>query len=149
MRFVDGNVFIYAVFRPKTSPDEKTRRIKEQAKQIFERIRGGEEVATSVVHLSEVANFLHRSRKSALSEVGRQKHSVESVLELFRLPNVRVLAVSEDQYERAALVAREKGVGVNDALAVVLTRESAGTREIYTFDRKDFEKLDGSLVLLS
>jgi hypothetical protein len=58
MRFVDTNVFIYAVLSPKTSIPEHIKKKKETARQIFLRINNGEMVTTSTVHLSEVANVL-------------------------------------------------------------------------------------------
>ena len=58
MRFVDANVFIYAVLKPRRKLNEREQRIKDSAKKIFERINRGEEVVTTVLHLSEVANVL-------------------------------------------------------------------------------------------
>jgi len=58
MRFIDANVFIYAVVKPKRRVPKDIVDIKSRAKAIMERVDGGEPVLTSVVHLSEVANVL-------------------------------------------------------------------------------------------
>ena len=58
MRFLDSNIFIYALLKPKRELSEDEERIKEVSKKIVERIDGGEDVVTTIVHLSEVANIL-------------------------------------------------------------------------------------------
>ena len=55
-----------------------------------------------------------------------------------------VEAVSAEDYLESAVLAGEKGVSVNDALAYLVMRRR-GVREIYTFD-KHFEKLDVDVV---
>jgi predicted nucleic acid-binding protein len=56
--FVDANVFIYAFLKTKRQLQPNELKIKEAAKRIVARISRGEEVATSVVHFSEVCNIL-------------------------------------------------------------------------------------------
>ena len=58
MRFVDADVFIYAVLSPNASIPEHIRKKKDAARLIFQRINNGENVTTSTVHLSEVANVV-------------------------------------------------------------------------------------------
>lgn len=146
MRFVDANVFIEAVFTPReATPKLLEQRV--QATEIIGRIHDGEETATSVVHLSEVTNVL-KSKKSRLAASEALKLSIEWVLGCFREPNLKVLTVAEDQYHRAAMLAAERLVGVNDALAVLLCREVLRTNEVYTFDKKDFQRIDPALRLL-
>ncbi|WP_297534576.1 type II toxin-antitoxin system VapC family toxin [Thermococcus sp.] len=136
MRFIDANVFIYAFLRPKREPPENVKEIKERAKAILTRVSDGERVVTTVVHLSEVANVLE-SR-------GGKKKAVEVVLAVLTSENIEVLPVSPGDYLKASLIAEEKNLGVNDALAYVKMKE-LDIEEIYTFDR-DFEKLDVRVV---
>ena len=58
MRFIDANVFIYAVLKPKMALPEAVLQKKTAAKEIFLRVNAGEPVTTTTVHLSEVANVL-------------------------------------------------------------------------------------------
>ncbi|QDA31455.1 type II toxin-antitoxin system VapC family toxin [Thermococcus indicus] len=132
MRFIDANVFIYAFLKPRKEPPENVRLIKENAKRILARISEGEGVATTVVHLSEVANVIE-------SRGGKRK-AAEVLLAILTSENIEVLPVSTGDYLKAALVAEERNLGVNDALAYIKMK-GLGIEEIYTFDR-DFEKLD-------
>ena len=132
MRFIDANIFLYAVIKPKNSISPKVLERKERAKEILMRVQEGEEVVTTVVHLSEVSNILEA--KTNLNT------AVEFLEELLTAENVKVLPVSTEEYLKAVLLAREKGVSVNDALAYIKMKE-LGIKEIYTFD-KHFEKLD-------
>jgi len=136
VRFVDANVFIYAFLRPRKEPPENIRVIKESAKRILARISRGEEAVTTVVHLSEVANVVE-------SRAGKMK-AVEIVLSMITSQNIRILDVSTADYLRATLLAEERDLGINDALAYIKMKE-LGIDEIYTFDR-DFERLDVRVV---
>jgi len=72
MRFIDANLFIYALLKPKKEPPENVRKIKKKAKDILRRISKGEKVITTVVHLSEVANVLEsRASRSFAAEFVR------------------------------------------------------------------------------
>jgi hypothetical protein len=51
LRFVDANVFIYAVVRPRREMPKDIADIKERAKSIIRRSGDGEKALTSVVHL--------------------------------------------------------------------------------------------------
>ena len=53
MRFIDANVFLYALLKPKPNLPKEVIEKKKQAREILRRIENGEEVATTVVHLSE------------------------------------------------------------------------------------------------
>ncbi|ASJ02935.1 DNA-binding protein [Thermococcus profundus] len=136
MRFIDANVFIYAFLKPKKEPPENVRTIKEMAKEILKRVSEGEEVVTTVVHISEVANVIE-------SRAGKKK-AVEILMGILTAENIKVLDVSTSDYLKAALMAEEKNLGINDALAYVKMKE-AGISEVYTFDR-DFERLDVKVV---
>ncbi len=125
MRFIDANVFLYAVIKPKGSVSKKILERKEKAKQILLRIENGEEVATTVIHLSEVANILE-----AKVNLTTALMFVENML---LAENVEVLPVSSEDYLKALLIAKEKNVSVNDALAYLKMKEF-NIKEIYTFD---------------
>ncbi len=136
VRFIDANVFIYAFLKPRREPPENVKAIKENAKKILKRVSKGEEVVTTVVHLSEVANVVE-------SRAGKGK-AAEIVLSILTSQNIRILDVSTADYLRATLIAEEKNLGINDALAYLKMQE-LGIDEIYTFDR-DFERLEVKVV---
>jgi len=132
MRFIDANVFLYALLKPKPDlPDEVLER-KKRAQEILKRIEEGEKVVTTVVHLSEVANIIEA--KVNLST------ALDFIEELLTAENVRVLPVTPGDYLKATLVASEMRISVNDALAYSKMKE-LNIREIYTFNRH-FSNLD-------
>lgn len=126
MRFVDSNVFIYAVLKPRRALTSGEKKIKQASKAILERINQGEQVITSTVHLSEVANILEDAANQALA--------IKFIIGLMSRSNIVVATVTREQYLLAAIMAEEKHVSVNDALAYVIMRQEQIT-EIYTFDQ--------------
>ncbi len=132
MRFMDANVFLYAVIKPKGNVPEGVLEKKRKAKGILKRVENGEKIVTTVVHLSEVANILEA--KLGLSV------ALNFLEELLTAKNVTVLPVSTENYLHSLIVARERGISVNDALAYLKMKE-LGIEEIYTFD-KHFLNLD-------
>ncbi len=134
MRFLDANVFIYAYYKPRRKLTQREEQMKEQAKKIISSIsQGREEVMTTVVHLSEVANILkHGMPSERLTSV---------ILGLFMLDNVRILGVSRDAYFAAADLGGDLKIDPNDALAVDAMRLNE-VKEIYSFD-EDFEMMEG------
>jgi len=136
VRFVDANVFIYAILKPRRELSEKELEIKSRAKAILARINESEEVLTTVIHLSEVANVLE--------DCAGAKLAAAFVRDLLSRENVVVEAVSAGDYLASSLLALEKEVSVNDALAYVIMKRR-NVDEIYTFD-KHFEKLDVKVV---
>jgi predicted nucleic acid-binding protein len=136
MRFIDANVFLYATVKPKGDVRGEILERKEKSKQILLRIQRGERVITTVVHVSEVANILEA------------KVNLETALKfienLMLAENIEILPVTYEDYLRALLIAKEKNVSLNDALAY-LKMEGAGVREIYTFDNH-FRNLDVKIV---
>jgi len=126
--FVDASVFVYAFLKPRRRLQSHEVSIKDASKKIVSRINEGEQVATSVVHFSEVCNVLedYLSLNDALV--------IERALLLSE--NVVVHEVSEEDYLKAISIAEDQQVGANDALAYVLMKE-AGLNRIYSFD-KDF-----------
>ncbi len=131
MRFIDASVFLYAFLKPKRGVPKDVLKLKERAKEILSRIDEGEEVVTTVVHLSEVANILE-------SYASRVK-SIEYIKAILSKPSIHVYNVDVASYSEAVLKAEEYGIGVNDALALVFM-ERLGLSEIYSFD-SDFDKV--------
>lgn len=127
--FVDASVFVYAYLKPRRRLQPQEASVKDAAKKIVSRINEGEEVATSVVHFSEVCNVLedYLPLEEALT--------IEEGL-LLR-DNIVIHEVSEEDYLKALSIAEDQRVGANDALAYVLMKE-AELRKIYSFD-KDFD----------
>jgi len=129
MAFVDASLFVYAYLKPRRRLQSHEARIKDAAKRIISRINEGEEVATSVVHFSEVCNILEDYLPL------EEAFKIEKGL-LFR-DNIVIHKVSEEDYLKALSVAEDQRVGANDALAYVVMKE-VGLRKIYSFD-KDFD----------
>ena len=133
MRFVDSSVFIYAYLRPlkKLSPDLVN--VKHGARKIVERIVAGEEAATSIVHISEIANILEA--RMPIQE------SLDLLSGLFCLVNLHILDPSRTLYETAIQQARSSNIGANDALAILLMNQLK-IKEIYSFNT-DFDEIEG------
>jgi len=136
MRFIDSNIFLYAIIKPKGKIDPEILERKEKSRKILLRIKAGEEVVTTVVHLSEVANIL---------EAKANIHaSINLVKEVLLAKNIIVLPVSTMDYLKAVVLAEEKKVSINDALAYLKMKEN-NIKEIYTFD-EHFRNLDVTIV---
>ena len=130
MRFVDASVFLFAYLKPRKELPRKVVLMKENAKKIVARINEGEEVMTTIVHLSEISNIIE-------SKVGNVE-AAKVVMNILGKPNIVVLDVRKDEYVEAAKIAQDINVGVNDALAYLIMRKK-GILEIYSFD-SDFDK---------
>ena len=126
MRFIDANVFIYAVLKPKMALPEAVLHKKTAAKEIFLRVNAGEPVITTTVHLSEVANVLEDA--AGLSFAG------DFLSAVLKKPTISVEAVSVDDYRECIMLAQKSAISINDALAIIIM-EQQGIDEIYTFDR--------------
>lgn len=133
MRFLDANVFIYAYYKPKRELTEKQKQMKERSKEIIRRINEGEDVITTVVHLSEVTNILKR----ALS----MEDLYSLLIGLFSMDNVRIVDVTTEDYLGAIELTSELKMDPNDCLAVDVMR-CEDINEIYTFD-KGFDGVAG------
>src|SRR5208337_533382 len=126
MRFIDANVFIYAVLKPKTALPDAVLRKKIAAKAIFLRVNDGEPVTTTTVHLSEVANVLEDAAGIPFAS--------DLLSAILLKSSVTVEPVSADDYRESIRLARESAISMNDALAIIVM-ERQGIDEIYTFDR--------------
>lgn len=131
LRFIDASVFLYAFLKPKKVLSKNMLELKENAKRILTRINEGEDVITTVVHLSEIANILE-TRTSKVK-------SAEYIEAILSKQTIHVYDVDVASYAEAVLKAKEEGLGVNDALALIFM-EKLGISEIYSFDR-DFDKI--------
>jgi predicted nucleic acid-binding protein len=131
VRFVDASVFLHAYLKPKRALKPHEKEIKESAKSILRRIGEGERVLTTTVHFGEVANLLE--------DLLPLPEALELESGILALDNLEMVEVSKEMYLAAAPLAVEKGVGLNDALAVVAMR-GRGISEIYSFDG-DFDRL--------
>jgi len=131
MRFIDSNVFIHAFLKPRRRLERHEVEIKERAKGIILRLEDGEEAATTVVHLSEVANIL----ESRIT----QMDSREILSAILSLRSLSVKEVTGEMYGAAVHVSEIFSLGVNDTLAY-LTMRDEGIYEIYSFD-KHFDQL--------
>ncbi len=132
MRFIDSNVFIYAILKPKRKLSREEEERKRRAKRIYDRVNRGEEVVTSIIHLSEISNILE--------DVAGSSYSVKFARALLSKKNIKFLSVSYEDYLLATAIAEDRKVSLNDALAYVLMKKS-GLKEIYSFD-KHFDNLD-------
>lgn len=126
MRFVDASLFLYAYLNPRKAVPDEVAEMKKNAKVIVRRINSGERVATSLAHVSEVANILEASMPI------HESHMV--MRDLIHAPTIAILEPSRENYVDAVEVAEEVSVGLNDGVAYVLMKEN-GIEEIYSFDK--------------
>mgnify|MGYP001041899485 CR=1 FL=1 len=137
MRFVDSNVFLYAFLIPHRTLTKEEQHVKDEAKTIVKNLEGGEEAATTTVHLSEVVNIVETGL-SLQKSLGFLTWVITSI-------NIEVYPVVVEDYESAMLLAKENNISANDALAY-LSMKANEIREIYSFD-KHFDKL-GDIIRL-
>ena len=142
MRFLDSSIIVSAVLKPRRTLTAEERVLKAKAAGILREVDAGVEVATTVVHLNEVANVL-----SKVSE-GGMPVSHAAVKRLMTHPHVKVLDVSRDLYFAAVGLAEQFRVDVADALGGIVMREVLKTNEIYTLNRKHYAALDPQAVIL-
>jgi predicted nucleic acid-binding protein len=133
-RFLDANIFIYAYYKPRKQLLQKEKQMKQQAQQIIRNVtQGKEQVATTVVHLSETANILkHAMNSEQLTRLLRA---------LYMHDNITIYGVTRDAYLAAVELADDLKLEPNDALAIDIMKQN-GVTEIYTFDQ-DFNNLQG------
>jgi len=132
LRFVDSNVFLHALLTPRRPLRKEEQNVKDEAKAIVRRIEGGEEVATTTVHLSEVVDIIETG-------LGLEK-SLGFLAWVITSENITVYSVAAEDYEGAVPLAKDNNISANDALAH-LSMKTHELREIYSFD-KHFEKLE-------
>ena len=103
---------------------------------MVERIDCGEDVITTIVHLSEVANILE--------DIAGIDFAAKFIRDALLKKNIAVESTTVEDYIESTVFAEEWGISVNDALAY-LTMKRKGVNGIYTFD-KHFEKLDVKII---
>jgi uncharacterized protein len=126
MRFIDANVFIYAVLKPKAALPDAVQKKKTAAKEIFLRVNAGEPVTTTTVHLSEVANVLEDAAGMAFAG--------DLLSAILMKSTINVEPVTAGDYRESIRLAEKSAISINDALALIIM-ERQGIDEIYTFDR--------------
>jgi len=133
MRFLDANIFIYAYYKPKRALSQKEQYMKNEAKNIIERVNEAkEEVITTVIHLAEASNILkHGISLETLNNI---------MLGLFMLDNVKILGVNRETYFAAAELAGELKLDPNNALIIEVMRLN-NIKEVYSFD-EDLEEIE-------
>ncbi|MHB8565621.1 MAG: type II toxin-antitoxin system VapC family toxin [Nitrososphaerales archaeon] len=128
---MDSSVFLHAYLQPMKKVPPKVEVLKGRARAIVKRISEGEEVTTSLVHISEISNILE-ARASL-------ETTIDIISGLFELPNLRIVEPTSDIYQSALEFSRGSGIGINDSLAHELM-ELEGISEIYSFDA-DFDRI--------
>ncbi len=125
MRFVDANVFIYAI---RQSPKEDY----EISKKILKRIENGEATATSSAVIQEVVDWLEYNNRR--KEIGGFLMAVNSYASLEKISAIweNFLPSIPEMYE--------KQIDFVDSLTLQVMNE-ANISEIYSHD-KDFERVD-------
>jgi predicted nucleic acid-binding protein len=102
-------------------------------KNINDVLDGKEEVLSTVVHISEVANILKHSLGTT---------EIADIIEgIFALDNVQVAGVDKDEYLAATELGKELEMDPNDSLAYQVMRSNR-LFEIYSYD-KVFERVEG------
>jgi hypothetical protein len=125
-RFLDSSVYLHAYLRTKRKLSTEETEIKGKAVRILEKVDGGDPVAISVVHVSEILNIVE-------ARLGVQK--AQDILEaILATESISILEVSRRDYEEALVLSYRYAVGPNDALAATLCRRRMIT-EAYSFDR--------------
>ena len=126
MRFIDSNVFIHAILKPTRTLARHEQEIKEAAKAILKRIEEGETAATTVVHLSEVANILESRTTLATAR--------KILIAITSNENLTITPTTARQYRGALQLSETLNTGINDALAQ-LTMTQLHIHDIYSFDK--------------
>ena len=130
MRFIDTNVFIYAV----TAHPQ----FGKTAKKILERIQNGEEAITSTLVLCEVAWVLE-----AMGRQGNIKPALEKILSY---KSLEIVDFDEDDLFIAANNMSEENVNFNDGLNLALISRM-GITEVYSNDKKHLGKIDSLKII--
>ena len=130
MRFIDTNIFIYALTAHPS--------FGQTAKRILERLESGEEATTSTLVLCEIA--------WVLEAMGKQG-SIESTLEkILSYNSLKTIEITSDDMLMGANNMAAYNVDFNDGVNIALMMR-LGISEIYSNDRKHLGKLDFLKIL--
>jgi len=132
MRFVDTNIFIYAL----TAHPE----FGKFAKKILERIQNGEETVTSTLVLCEVAWVLE-----AMGRQGDIKSALEKILSY---KSLEIVDFDEDDLFMAANNMTSENINFNDGLNLALITR-LGIVEVYSNDKKHLGKIEGLKIIFA
>jgi predicted nucleic acid-binding protein len=124
-RFVDTNVFIYALTAHS--------RFGKIAKNILERIEGGEATMTSTLVLCEIS--------WVLEAMGKQSDIKPTLEKILSYENLEVVDFSGDDLLIGANNMVAQGVDFNDGVNLALMMRR-GVSEVYSNDQKHLGKLD-------
>ena len=131
MKFIDASVFLYAYLKPKSKTPKEITLLKKGAQKIVNRIDGGENAITTLVHISEVANILE-------SRIPLNK-ALEVMTVMLTKKNLTVIEPTKKDYMKSVKDAQTFMIGINDALAYTVMQKE-NIHEIYSFDT-DFDKI--------
>ena len=133
MRFIDANVFLYAIIKPRASLSPTDKNIKRLARDIISRIDSNEKALTTVVHISEVLNILESHTT--------YDYAIDAAERILSNENLVIETVNKYDYNISIQIAKKYKISMNDALAVFLM-QSHKLDEIYSFD-KHFDNIEG------
>ena len=132
MRFIDANVFLYALIKPKRELSHSEQTVKKQARKILESLDSNGKVLTTTVHISEVFNILESH--------STYDYTFEVAERLLFNDNIIIESVNKENYRISLLMAKKHNISINDALAVFFMRNNK-VKEIYSFD-KHFDNIE-------
>ncbi len=125
MRFVDTNIFIYALTAHPT--------FGQTAKHILERIEKGEEAATSTIVLCEIA--------WVLEAMGKQSEIESTLQKILSYRTLKTIEISAEDLLTGANNMTIYHVDFNDGVNIALMLRS-DVSEVYSNDKKHLGKLD-------
>jgi len=125
MRFVDTNIFIYAITAHPV--------FGATARQILQRIEGGEEALTSTLVLCEVA--------WVLEAMGRQGDIKSTLQKILSYKTLRVVGFDVDDMLIGSINLSTYGIDFNDGVNVAVM-ERNGVTEVYSNDEKHLGRVD-------
>ena len=132
MRFIDANVFLYALIKPKRELSHSEQTVKKQARKILESLDSNGKVLTTAVYISEVFNILESHSTN--------DYTFEVAERLLFNDNIIIESVNKENYRISLLIAKKHNISINDALAVFFMRNNK-VKEIYSFD-KHFDDIE-------
>ena len=125
MRFIDNDIFIYALSAEKKGASDEEMEKKSKAAIIMENIDNGEKVATSTAHIFELIRILEKKWNKEMAQ--------KFAMKLLTHPHIEVFGVDLEVYIMAVSLADKHMLSIKYALEYLLMKEN-GIDEIYTFD---------------
>ncbi|MCW4048820.1 MAG: type II toxin-antitoxin system VapC family toxin [Candidatus Bathyarchaeota archaeon] len=128
---MDSNVFLHAILKPTRKLEPREKKIKQKARETLKRVEKGELVATSTVHISEIANIMEANTT--------HETAITVIQSITNLQYLTIHPVTGTHVKAAAILAQALTLGFNDTIAYLTMQENQIT-QIISFDR-DFDKL--------